>query len=557
MDTKRIIVVVVFVLFLMHVCRVQAGGGGDEIEGDERSVDGDKRPLRRSDRVRDNREGKQQAPVCSSEISDPELEADKHTKNDEEDNPSKRKRLFIENEPPQALSELVARTAEQWLDYSTFELRSACTAVGLSDYGSRSKLADRLAEFYSNFASFSNRNKVFNDNNNVNNDFEIQDIYPPPQANLQSQSLDTNPRGSTTNIREQPQGNNAHTFQSSFLGGGSILQQNSRQMVDNPPRYSSNMQQPFGDTSARISQSSFLGGGQISQQNTQQWQPIPINTFNQNNAGSVRLRPTTQNIFSQTPSLEPQSQTNQIASAVSEAIRSTILSLFSGQGLSQSELTQNFQGALHDQGIGMDQLSQQHRSAMGSSPVWQAINGNGGNTRNFATSGQNSNFATLQNPQARNAMISGSALPAMSQKNLLKIRNGEYVDLSTLTDIFYQSSDKLELRQEGESVALVPKDKSKPIKTLPDWLAAWNIFMQAYMFFYPDQAQALVIYQGTIIQWASQYSFSRVVAYDCHFRTRLSLDPTAAWDQVDERLFNFYLRRGTRPLVLCVFLMLR
>ena len=103
----------------------------------------------------------------------------------------------------------------------------------------------------------------------------------------------------------------------------------------------------------------------------------------------------------------------------------------------------------------------------------------------------------------------------------------------------------------------VPKDKSKPIKTLSDWLAAWNIFMQAYMFFYPDQAQALVIYQGTIIQWASQYSFSRVVAYDCNFRTRLSLDPTAAWDQVDERLFNFYLRRGTRPLVLCVFLMLR
>ena len=133
--------------------------------------------------------------------------------------------------------------------------------MGLSDYGSRSKLADRLAEFYSNFASFSNRNKVFNDNNNVNNDFEIQDIYPPPQANLQSQSLDTNPRGSTTNIREQPQGNNAHTFQSSFLGGGSILQQNSRQIFDNPPRYSSNMQQPFGDTSARISQSSFLGGG--------------------------------------------------------------------------------------------------------------------------------------------------------------------------------------------------------------------------------------------------------------------------------------------------------
>ena len=127
MDTKRIIVVVVFVLFLMHVCRVQAGGGGDEIEGDERSVDGDKRPLRRSDRVRDNREGKQQAPVCSSEISDPELEADK---NDEEDNPSKRKRLFIENEPPLALTELVFCTAEQWLDYSTFELKKRVYGSG-------------------------------------------------------------------------------------------------------------------------------------------------------------------------------------------------------------------------------------------------------------------------------------------------------------------------------------------------------------------------------------------------------------------------------------------
>ena len=65
--------------------------------------------------------------------------------------------------------------------------------------------------------------------------------------------------------------------------------------------------------------------------------------------------------------------------------------------------------------------------------MWQANHGNGGNMRNLASSGQNSNSATMQNPQARNAMILGSALPAVSQKNLLKIRNGQYVDLSTLT----------------------------------------------------------------------------------------------------------------------------
>ena len=83
---------------------------GDKIEVHERSVDGDKWPLRNSDWVSKNlREGKQQAPACPSEISDAELEADKHTKNDDDDKPSQRKTLLIDNEPTQALSELVAQ----------------------------------------------------------------------------------------------------------------------------------------------------------------------------------------------------------------------------------------------------------------------------------------------------------------------------------------------------------------------------------------------------------------------------------------------------------------
>ena len=72
------------------------------------------------------------------------------------------------------------------------------------------------------------------------------------------------------------------------------------------------------------------------------------------------------------------------------------------------------------------------------------------------------------------------------------------------------------------------------------------------MFFHSEQALALVIYQGTIIQWAFQYSNSRVVGYDCNFRTQFSLDPTAAWGRVDERQFNFNSKGHPAPLIMPV-----
>ena len=48
-----------------------------------------------------------------------------------------------------------------------------------------------------------------------------------------------------------------------------------------------------------------------------------------------------------------------------------------------------------------------------------------------------------------------------------------------------------------------------------------------------------------ICQFASQYDFSSWSTYDQLFRARLVNNPVMSWDQIDEELYNRYIRGGT------------
>ena len=281
---------------------------------------------------------------------------------------------------------------------------------------------------------------------------------------------------------------------------------------------------------------------------------MPIASFNSNNAGSVRLRQNSHNqnqpsapssslLSRQIPEFNPPAPTQQIAVAISEAIRSALASFFP-QSQPAPELNQN-PGSGPRSGVSWSFPHAQ----VSSSPVWQAMQSVPGNFGNSMINQQapSGGFGISRGADQLNARITGSALPSISQRNLAKIRAGEYIELESLTDIMYQSTDKFEFKNEGGSFALVKKDKGKAIKTLSDWLMSFSIFFEAHINFFPHQTQALMKYQNSIIRFSSQYSFSRVYAYDRNFRSRISLDPTAAWDLIDENLFNQYLRGAPGP----------
>ena len=117
-------------------------------------------------------------------------------------------------------------------------------------------------------------------------------------------------------------------------------------------------QLPASVQNPNIAQFGLSGGRDLSEHISRAWQPIPPVDFNSNNAGSVRLRSDTtlpQNSFGNAnansfhqpangpaivpgynplSNFNPSSRPQEIATAISEAIRSSLLAFFSSQGLS-------------------------------------------------------------------------------------------------------------------------------------------------------------------------------------------------------------------------------
>lgn len=104
------------------------------------------------------------------------------------------------------------------------------------------------------------------------------------------------------------------------------------------------------------------------------------------------------------------------------------------------------------------------------------------------------------------------------------------------------------------------KSKTEAIQTFPQWMEAWNAFMQTRLYYKPKECHALFSYQKTITRLASQFTFKAVYAYDINFRSGVaahfeldSRQRTLAWGaHVDPELESVHLTQANRlPPVTC------
>jgi hypothetical protein len=135
--------------------------------------------------------------------------------------------------------------------------------------------------------------------------------------------------------------------------------------------------------------------------------------------------------------------------------------------------------------------------------------------------------------------------PPIKRELLKDIRNGKCVDFNrllppTATSHSVDEPEGLELRYDRRKKypVLTSPSPSAKITDFPEWMEAWNVFMQARLHFYPDEAPQLFAYQKTISRLARSYEFFAFMNYDKNLRSLIanneSTPPsqrTAAWDR--------------------------
>ena len=151
---------------------------------------------------------------------------------------------------------------------------------------------------------------------------------------------------------------------------------------------------------------------------------------------------------------------------------------------------------------------------------------------------------STQSPQAS----SNFRFPAISATNTNLIQHGKYVNFDSLlpSSLSHPSSGySIHLSQSSAGLdgempfTIQPQSSRRTIKNFPSWLSAWNIFIQAFCFFFPGFAGLLLAYQSQITIYASRYEFSAWSTYDKLFRQNMAnLHPNSPWSVVDRHLFD-------------------
>ena len=152
----------------------------------------------------------------------------------------------------------------------------------------------------------------------------------------------------------------------------------------------------------------------------------------------------------------------------------------------------------------------------------------------------------------RSGLANPSAmLPAIPAKVRDQIKQGEFVNFNLLLPSSAPPTNddytiKIAQGSGDASLSLIPRNQVRPkIRTFSEWLTAWNNFIRCASFYHPHLANQFLYYQTMICQFASQYDFSSWSTYDQLFRARLVNNPVMSWDQIDEELYNRYIRGGT------------
>lgn len=93
------------------------------------------------------------------------------------------------------------------------------------------------------------------------------------------------------------------------------------------------------------------------------------------------------------------------------------------------------------------------------------------------------------------------------------------------------------------SVSLIRKNVGKSrVKDFKSWCLAWSNYLRCVLSFFPHLCHEMITYQTLVTQFANQYAFSAIYAFDQLHRLHMANDPSRRWDVIDDLLFNQYLR---------------
>ena len=154
-------------------------------------------------------------------------------------------------------------------------------------------------------------------------------------------------------------------------------------------------------------------------------------------------------------------------------------------------------------------------------------------------------------PAVQQSNNAAHMLPTVPPAQLKKIINRENTDFNLLLSdsSVTPGSYSIEINSNTDrcnysTLSLVPKSASKKIQDFFSWIQAWNNFMRAYVFHFPEMSYQLMFYQSIICQYAQQYVFEDVLEYDRNFRIRIANGHSLGlrWDRHDPELVARFLR---------------
>lgn len=146
-------------------------------------------------------------------------------------------------------------------------------------------------------------------------------------------------------------------------------------------------------------------------------------------------------------------------------------------------------------------------------------------------------------------------LPAVPPNVLDRVYRGEFINFNDLlppsvSSISSSSDYQIQFNSSSANptINVIPNDQHKAkVIDFVSWSIAWSAFMQIMFVYHNQLIGQLLSYQNLICQFASQYAFANVYAYDQAFRQLIANNPRAmSWDKVDDNLFNSFLR-GAPP----------
>ena len=194
--------------------------------------------------------------------------------------------------------------------------------------------------------------------------------------------------------------------------------------------------------------------------------------------------------------------------------------------------------------------AQQQQQQSSSSPA-NLVESNGNNNDNNVNAGTNLNVLQVQQSQSQQVSVSNQfRLPSLSASNMALLRAGKFVNFdSLLPGSLAHSSSGYSIQFLSDSrpngldgdipFTFKPNSGKRTIKSFPSWLSAWNIFAQAFCFFFPGFAGSLLAYQSQITIYANRYEFNAWSTYDVHFRQNMAnTHPHSSWGEVDRHLFD-------------------